>query len=58
MVRDPVELFISKFYYNRHGFQSRTGSDWDSQIDPKDRNKTIEQCIENEGSDPTCLIFF
>ena len=50
MVRDPVELFISKFYYKRNGFQSKHNEEWELAMNDVDRNKSIEECIHNKGS--------
>ena len=49
MVRDPVELFISNFYYKRRGFKSKKNSSWRIDMPETERNKTIEQCIHNKG---------
>ena len=49
MVRDPVELFISNFYYKRRGFKSKKSSAWKIEMPEEERNKTIEQCIHNKG---------
>ena len=50
MVRDPVELFISKFYYKRNGFQSKHNEEWELAMNDVDRNKSIEECIHNKGT--------
>ena len=51
MVRDPVELFISNFYYLRKGFSKKnnTNSDWKWDMSDDKRELTIEKCIENKG---------
>lgn len=51
MVRDPVELFISNFYYMRRGFNKKnnTSSEWKWEMSESKRAETIEQCIETKG---------
>ena len=51
MVRDPVELFISNFYYLRRGFNKKnnTNSDWKWEMSNERRSETIEQCIGANG---------
>ena len=51
MVRDPVELFISNFYYLRRGFNKKnnTNSDWKWEMSNERRSETIEQCIRANG---------
>ena len=52
MVRDPVELFISNFYYLRNGFQktaSKNSSEWKWNMSEDKRSQTIEDCIHAKG---------
>ena len=51
MVRDPVELFISNFYYLRKGFSKKnnTNSEWKWEMSNDRRELTIESCIEKKG---------
>lgn len=52
MVRDPVELFISNFYYLRNGFQktaNKNSSEWTWNMSEDKRSQTIEDCIHAKG---------
>ena len=52
MVRDPVELFISNFYYLRNGFQKtadKNSSEWKWNMSEDKRSQTIEDCIHAKG---------
>ena len=58
MVRDPVELFISNFYYLRNGFQktaNKNSSEWKWNMSDDKRSQTIEDCIHAKGN-PNAII--
>lgn len=56
LVRDPIDQFVSHYYYMRHGFEKspdgKNKKEWANQnlkhINPETRNLTLDECIEQE----------
>ena len=49
VIRDPVETFVSNYYYRRFGFngeKASSGNKWSTQMSTSERNQTIGECIE------------
>ena len=61
-VRDPIEQYISNWYYMRHGFQGKKDNNknrlWRetnlNEVDPKTWNITLDECIKKKVSEE-CL---
>jgi dermatan/chondrotin sulfate uronyl 2-O-sulfotransferase UST len=51
IVRDPVSLFISNYYYHRFGFEGAdkaVAAKWKMDMPDDVRNMTLDDCVKNE----------
>ena len=51
IARDPVDMFISNYYYLRFGFSSATNgkhaADWKHEMSDERRNMKLDDCVKS-----------